>query len=153
MQKCRDKLITPVTGIPNCRCSRLYEGLTWIPWKLSFCYISFHEKIFQMMLWHLSQRQSQFTPKMKANAVPHLLSSLVWIDQCNECNVMTSFMEFMVYFLRYVYLMHPFPAVCVFDGLISRRSLIIETLWSQTMLINDKTLSSKDVLGCTNDAY
>ena len=27
------------------------------------------------------QRQSQFTPKMKANAVPRLLSSLVWIDQ------------------------------------------------------------------------
>ena len=26
------------------------------------------------------QRQSQFTPKMKANAVPRLLSSLVWID-------------------------------------------------------------------------
>ena len=30
-----------------------------------------------------SQRQSQFTPKMKANAVPRLLSSLVWIDQYN----------------------------------------------------------------------
>ena len=32
------------------------------------------------------QDQSQFTPKMKANAVPRLLSSLVWIDQYNECN-------------------------------------------------------------------
>ena len=41
------------------------------------------------------QRQSQFTPKMKANAVQHLLSSLVWIDQNNGCNGMTSFMEFM----------------------------------------------------------
>ena len=41
------------------------------------------------------QRQSQFTPKMKANVVPRLLSSLVWIDQYNECNRMTSFMEFM----------------------------------------------------------
>ena len=41
------------------------------------------------------QRQSQFTPKMKANAVPRLLSSLVWIDKYNECNGMTSFMEFM----------------------------------------------------------
>ena len=41
------------------------------------------------------QHQSQFTPKMKANAVPHLLSSLVWIDQYNECNGMTSFVEFM----------------------------------------------------------
>ena len=30
--------------------------------------------------------QSQFTPKMKANAVSRLLSTLVWIDQNNECN-------------------------------------------------------------------
>ena len=43
------------------------------------------------------QRQSQFTPKMKANVVPCLLSSLVWIDQCNECNGITSFMEFMIW--------------------------------------------------------
>ena len=43
------------------------------------------------------QRQSQFTPKMKANAVPRLLSFLVWIDQYNECNEMTSFMECMIY--------------------------------------------------------
>ena len=42
------------------------------------------------------QRQSQFTPKMKANAVPRLLLSLVWIDQYCECNGMTSFTEFMV---------------------------------------------------------
>ena len=34
---------------------------------------------------------------MKANAVPRLLSSLVWIDQYNECNRMTSFMEFMTF--------------------------------------------------------
>ena len=32
---------------------------------------------------------------MKANAVPHLLSSLVRIDQYNKCDGMTSFMEFM----------------------------------------------------------
>ena len=31
------------------------------------------------------QRLSQFTPKMKANAVSRLLSSLVWIDLYNEC--------------------------------------------------------------------
>ena len=43
------------------------------------------------------QRQSQFTPKMKANAVPRLLSSLVWIDLYNERNRMTSFMEFMIW--------------------------------------------------------
>ena len=30
--------------------------------------------------------QSQFTPKMKANAVSRLLSSLVWIDQYYKCN-------------------------------------------------------------------
>ena len=41
------------------------------------------------------QWQSQFTLKMKANAVPHLLSSLVWIDRYNKCNEMISFMEFM----------------------------------------------------------
>ena len=41
------------------------------------------------------QRQSQFTPKMKANTVPCLLSSLVQIDQYNGCNGKTSFMEFM----------------------------------------------------------
>ena len=41
------------------------------------------------------QRQSQFTPKMKANAIPRLLSSLVWIDQQNQCSGMTSCMEFM----------------------------------------------------------
>ena len=43
----------------------------------------------------MPQRQSQFTPKMKANAVPRLLSSLVCIDQYKECNGMTSFKEFM----------------------------------------------------------
>ena len=46
------------------------------------------------MLWHHNAK-SQFTPKMKANAVPRLLSSLAWIDQYDECNGMTSFMEFM----------------------------------------------------------
>ena len=47
------------------------------------------------------QRQSQFTPKMKANAVPRLLSSLVWIDQYNECNGIKSFMEFMYELWKY----------------------------------------------------
>ena len=42
------------------------------------------------------QHQSQFTPKMKANRVSCLLSSLVWIDWYHECNGMTSFMEFML---------------------------------------------------------
>ena len=39
--------------------------LTWIPWNLSFGY---------------NHCTGQFTPKMKANAEPRLLSSLVWID-------------------------------------------------------------------------
>ena len=67
---------------------------SWIPWKLSFRYILFHEKKTPNDAV-TPQRQSQFTPKMKANAVPRLLSSLVWIDQYNECIGMTSFMEFM----------------------------------------------------------
>ena len=65
----------------------------WIPWNLSFLYILFQEgKIPKDAV--TPQHQSQFTPKMKANAVPRLLSSLVWIDQYNECYDMTSFMEF-----------------------------------------------------------
>ena len=46
---------------------------------------------------------SQFTPKMKANAVPCLLSSLVWIDQYNQCNGMKSFMEFLLMFTMYIF--------------------------------------------------
>ena len=74
--------------------------ITWIPWNLSLRYI------------HCS---GQFTPKMKANAEPRLLSSLVWIDsgvvvsqRCGvtassgvffhewKCDGMTCFMEFMI---------------------------------------------------------
>ena len=36
------------------------------------------------------QRQSQFTPKMKANMESRLLSSLGRIDQDSECNQLTS---------------------------------------------------------------
>ena len=43
----------------------IVQDKTWIPRNLSFRYI------------HCT---SQFTPKMKANAEPRLLSSLVWID-------------------------------------------------------------------------
>ena len=38
--------------------------------------------------------QSQFTPKMKANAVSRLLSSLVWIDHYILCNQLTALMIF-----------------------------------------------------------
>ena len=69
-------------------------SISWIPWNLSFRYILFHEKKATNDAV-TPQCRSQFTPKMKANAVPRLLSSLVWIDQYNECNGMTSFMEFM----------------------------------------------------------
>ena len=89
---------------------RLCAG-SWIPWKSSFPYILFHKRRLQTMLW-LIQRQSQFTPKMKENAIPRLLSSLVWIDSGTagsqhrleyffyeiKCNGMMIFMEFMKYF-------------------------------------------------------
>ena len=64
----------------------------------------FHETCHSVTLYFMKKktpndavtphRQGQFTPKMKANAVPRLLSSLVWIDQYYECNGMTGFMEF-----------------------------------------------------------
>ena len=62
----------------------LPKSNTWIPWKLSFRYILFHEKKNTPNNAVTPQCQSQFTPKMKANAVPRLLSSLVWIVQYNE---------------------------------------------------------------------
>ena len=76
---------------------------TWIPWNLSFRYI------------HCTYCTGQFTPKLKANAEPCLLSSLVWIGSgvvvsqqhlesfLNEinCNGMTSFIEFMPHWLWY----------------------------------------------------
>ena len=75
--------------------TEIYDmNYSWIPWNLSFRYILFHEKITPDDAAR-PQLQSQLTPKMKANAVLHLLSSSVWIDQYNECNGMTSFMEFM----------------------------------------------------------
>ena len=71
----------------KCACDTMNE---FIPWNLSFHYIDC---------------TGQFTPKMKANAEPHLLSSLVWIDsgvvvsqhrlESLFSNGMTSFMEFM----------------------------------------------------------
>ena len=66
---------------------------SWITWNSSFRYILFRTKKTPNDAVTI-QRQSQFTPKMKANAVPRLLSSLVWIDQYNECNWITSFMDF-----------------------------------------------------------
>ena len=78
--------------------------VSWIPWKLLFLYILFHEKTFfyisrkcillpnmikactkqccDATMHSCSHCTGQFTPKMKANAVSHLLSSLVWIDLC-----------------------------------------------------------------------
>ena len=57
--------------------------MSWIPWNLSFRYVSFHEKKKTPNNVVTPQTHSQFTPKMKVNAVLHLLSSLVWIDQYN----------------------------------------------------------------------
>ena len=73
---------------------RLINCATWIPCNLSFRYNLFHEKKKTPSDAVTPQRQGQFTPKMKANAIPRLLSSLVWIDQYNECNRMITFIEF-----------------------------------------------------------
>ena len=72
---------------------KIEKRYAWIPRKSSFRYILFHEKATPNNAV-TPQRLSQFTPKMKANAEPRLLSSLVWIDQDNKCNGMISFMEF-----------------------------------------------------------
>ena len=55
----------PDPFMESCLCTKLMKLILWIPWNLSFRYI---------------HSTCQFTPKMKANAEPSLLSSLVWID-------------------------------------------------------------------------
>ena len=67
---------------------------SWIPWRLSFRYMLFHDTKTPNDAV-TPQRLSQFTANMKANMIPRLLSSLVWIDHCNQCNRMRSLMEFM----------------------------------------------------------
>ena len=79
----------------------------WIPWNLSFRYILLFGKTHFLILagsafcqiWlgrsaDCTHSIGQFTPKMKANAKPHLLSSLVWIDHYNECNRLTTLIIF-----------------------------------------------------------
>ena len=66
--------------------------VSWIPWKLVIPsrFISWKTHFLILSGSVFCQKmiravnQNQFTPKMKANAVSHLLSSLVWIDQYNE---------------------------------------------------------------------
>ena len=115
-----------VTGIHNV----MYDILLAITCTLIlyFWIHEFHENCHSVIFYFMKkktpndavtpQRQSQFTPKMKANAVSRLLSSLVWIDQYNrsstaliisgkmhfplisdsfswtKCDVKTSFMDF-----------------------------------------------------------
>ena len=96
---------TIVSGQVSMKSMKLVILLHFISWKNSFSDISRKCSLPDMIRpvnWQKTpnnavtlHRQSQFTPKMKANAVPRLLSSLVWIDQYNKCNRMTSFMEFM----------------------------------------------------------
>ena len=85
------------------------------------------------------QRQSQFTPKMKANAVSRLLSSLAWIDQYSECNGMTSFMEFSRWqFFCQVWALTPYKhsitIVCtgylILDGAGVHCSMVLPRHWS-----------------------
>ena len=87
---------------------------SWIPWNLSFRYV------------HCT---GQFTPKMKANTEPHLLSSLVWIDSGLvvsqhssesffheiKCYGMTSFMELMLIFVFSKKLLHVLHLLHVFS--------------------------------------
>ena len=71
--------------------------LCFISWKNSFSDISRECILYQIWLGRLTDctdRNGQFTPKMKANAVSRLLSSLVWIDHCNECNRLTALIIF-----------------------------------------------------------
>ena len=86
----------------------MLEASREIPWNLSFRYILYHEKETPNNAL-TPQGQSHFTTKMKANAEPRLLSSLVWIDSGVvmsqhrlesffheiKCNGMTSFVEFL----------------------------------------------------------
>ena len=66
-----------------------YTEMTWNPWNLSFRHVLFHEKTHFLILaggaiyqiWYgrstdCTYCTGQFTPKMKANANPRLLSSL-----------------------------------------------------------------------------
>ena len=62
---------------------KLVISLHFISWKR-----------LQRMLWHLDARVNSHQ-RRKQTRFSHLLSSLVWIDQYNECNGMTTFMEFM----------------------------------------------------------
>ena len=76
--------------------------VTWIPSKLVIpsCFISWKTHFLMLAGSGSYQKmtravnQSQFTPKMKANAVSRLLSSLVWIDQYHECNRLTALILF-----------------------------------------------------------
>ena len=53
-------------------------------------------KRLQTMLWHHNTRVNSHQ-RWKQTADQCLLSSLVWIDHYNQCNRMTSFMEFMAH--------------------------------------------------------
>ena len=62
-------------------------------WKSSFRYILFYKKKTPNDAVTLLC-QSQFTPKMKANAVSRLLLSLVWIDHYDQCIRLTALIIF-----------------------------------------------------------
>ena len=81
----------PVAAQVDMNSMKLVIPLHFISWVNSFSDISrkcILPNMIGAVVWNrmpnnavTPQRQSQFTPKMKANAVPRLLSSLVWIDQ------------------------------------------------------------------------
>ena len=70
----------PKSGVMNSM--QTCNSVTFYFMKNSFSDVS-RKRILPNMIRAVNQ--SQFTPKMKANAVSRLLSSLVWIDQYYKC--------------------------------------------------------------------
>ena len=70
------------------------QGMIMNSMKLVILLLFISRKGLQTMLSHHNARVNSHL-RWKQTAVLRLLSSLVWIDQYNECNRMTSFMGFM----------------------------------------------------------
>ena len=73
--------------------------LAWIPWNLSFCYTLFHEK--KVIFWY--QQEVYFTKYIISGTMHFLLISENAFCHEMKCNGMTSFMEFMVVHMNWVF--------------------------------------------------
>ena len=87
------------------RYSRLRKrwSQSWIPWDLSFRYISFHEKRLQTMLWHHNARVNshQRWKQTRLGVCFHLWCELTstmnvteWQASWNACHVLTCCTDF-----------------------------------------------------------